>query len=769
MKSGLLVLSALAVLIASTPASSESAFFRITPQMATAAGSPPSPEGEANAPIDIIMDGGIWRAPANIDIPAIVTGADGSFSVTDNSLDLSWSSSGADGAGRVSGTIVTSTHLELTATDADGSVTKGVDLVVNPALSIAADPQQLGPYRPGDLISISPQVYGRLGSIDLSVLNAGDHPLIANDETGIISGIAGAPGILSDFEILVQDSSDEATATTGPLSLVIEAAPLAVDISDLVVRRPASVAMPVAASGGYGARIVSGVGLPAGLTVSGSSIVGAPVAGTYAVTVGVADAFGTTPAQDTATLTVHPALSASVTSATTVFVGGSVDLTPTATGLVGAASWQLAATSTALPQGLSLAPVTGRITGTLATASQTAGLRLEVKDSFDGATVPSNTFSIAAVADTTPDAFSLAAVSDAVPGTVYQSDEIVPTGYTDAVMVTATGSGQVSVEGGSFTSSVAISPGQSFRVRLTAAAYQGSVSTNVKVGNGAAVTWTVTSQGEYVVNISSGTNVVLSDVFGAEWNSARPKRAIIDAGVIIGSTTTSEAALRTGTGGAGTIRLTINGQIQGAPGAANSGVGGDAFLIERAVTVTNNGSILAGGGGGGRGATGTAGVIGTTVTDGPSFAQNGTEWRETAGTRSVTWQSQSKGSITTSATSFVGTDGATYTRGTSQRIQSGSEYFSVSRTGVVNSPAAGGTGGNGGIGQGFGNSNVAGSLGGPSAGGTALPGFTGGDGGLWGQPGSQGTNGGSAGGLAGYGVRSLSAYSLSGSGIVRGR
>lgn len=119
---------------------------------------------------------------------------------------------------------------------------------------------------------------------------------------------------------------------------------------------------------------------------------------------------------------------------------------------------------------------------------------------------------------------------------------------------------------------------------------------------------------------SGATDQNLSDLFGStDYQADYPKKVIIPASVTLGTSNTSEYALEADSGGDGTITITNNGSIIGAGGAggaggsANSGAGsagsagGDAFKASVAVTLVNNGSMLAGGGGGSGGGGGGVG------------------------------------------------------------------------------------------------------------------------------------------------------------------
>jgi hypothetical protein len=119
---------------------------------------------------------------------------------------------------------------------------------------------------------------------------------------------------------------------------------------------------------------------------------------------------------------------------------------------------------------------------------------------------------------------------------------------------------------------------------------------------------------------AGATDQNLSDIFGAtDYGIDYPKNVVIPSSVTLGTNNTSEYALEADSGGAGTITITNNGSIIGAGGAggsagsANSGAGsagspgGDAFRASVAVTLVNNGSMLAGGGGGSGGGGGGQG------------------------------------------------------------------------------------------------------------------------------------------------------------------
>jgi hypothetical protein len=272
---------------------------------------------------------------------------------------------------------------------------------------------------------------------------------------------------------------------------------------------------------------------------------------------------------------------------------------------------------------------------------------------------------------------------------------------------------------------------------------------------------------------STSTNVNASSYFTAgEWSSSAPKRLVINAGVTVGATNTSNYALNIPSGFGGTFRLDNNGSIQGAGGAANSGTGGSAIFAGAGISINNVGTIYAGGGGGGLGGTGGQGVVSTSqwVYQG-DFYRTGLNtarfisWPYQPGqvagiTGSLRWDGQRYNGIPVSGYLVVGNErfanayyvGFTYGIGYIYAVRY--EIFTTTNT-ITN----GGTSGAGGRGRGYDGALSAGSAG--SAGGTnAGTGGTGGTGGDWGtsgNTGSAGANGnstagsaGTAGGLAGF-------------------
>jgi hypothetical protein len=97
--------------------------------------------------------------------------------------------------------------------------------------------------------------------------------------------------------------------------------------------------------------------------------------------------------------------------------------------------------------------------------------------------------------DTTPDAFSIPALTAQPSTMLMESGSVTPVGYVDAAPISVSGDGfpQIAVATGSWTTSVTISPGHAFRVRMTSPDPDGLTRTvSVSVG-GVSASWSVTT------------------------------------------------------------------------------------------------------------------------------------------------------------------------------------------------------------------------------------------------------------------------------------
>ena len=280
---------------------------------------------------------------------------------------------------------------------------------------------------------------------------------------------------------------------------------------------------------------------------------------------------------------------------------------------------------------------------------------------------------------------------------------------------------------------------------------------------------------------AGATNQDAGTIFGDDFDVDYPKNIIINSGVELGATSTSEEALEVPAGGAGTITITNNGTLSGYGGAAG-GAGGDAFEASTTCTFVNNGLVRAGGGGGGAGGAGGSGSYTSTTTG--SYPLSRWVSTTTQGGPSSTGNRQSaywnNSAVYNSNNSTLNSYGA-YARSSYVQIQYDNEgntirWYRITQTST--SSSSGGAGGAGGVGQGYNVSAASGSSGaaGGTNAGTGGTGGTGGDFGAAGSTGSTGANGnvsngsaGSAGGAAGkYARQSAGTLTFTNNGTVQG-
>jgi len=135
-------------------------------------------------------------------------------------------------------------------------------------------------------------------------------------------------------------------------------------------------------------------------------------------------------------------------------------------------------------------------------------------------------------------------------------------------------------------------------------------NTNVPTSGAISLSNFYNAVNEIAATMSNSTNQSASSFFGSNWGSSVPKVLTIPAGITVGSSN-GNAALDIPSGMGGTLRLVVDGSIQGTGGAAAGGTGGNAVTVNQGSGVTVNinsgGSIYGGGGGGGQGGAGGAG------------------------------------------------------------------------------------------------------------------------------------------------------------------
>jgi len=297
---------------------------------------------------------------------------------------------------------------------------------------------------------------------------------------------------------------------------------------------------------------------------------------------------------------------------------------------------------------------------------------------------------------------------------------------------------------------------------------------------------------------SGATNQDASNIFGDDYGVDYPKEIVINSGVELGATSTSQEALQIDSGMSGSMTITNNGTLSGAGGSANGGTGGDAFEADVSCTLVNNGTIRSGGGGGGAGGTGgTGGTGGQGSTTSYGYG-SWTAYRHTNTTGPGAPQYYQVDTYVNTAWywygapggnsyGYMGATGAPSSVGTTAgfgnyQYQKGPNTYYNAQYGVWSNPirrrstneasttyysggsgGGGGSGGSGGVGHGYGQSagsgssgsgGSSGSAGGTNAGsgGTGGTGGTGGNGGSFGSSGSTGSTGstGNSGGNGNY-------------------
>jgi len=275
---------------------------------------------------------------------------------------------------------------------------------------------------------------------------------------------------------------------------------------------------------------------------------------------------------------------------------------------------------------------------------------------------------------------------------------------------------------------------------------------------------------EIAIAATSGANIDISTLFGANWTSTVPKRLTIGSGVTIGGTGSS-AAIIIPSNMAGTLEIDNAGDIIGFGGAAGAAGGNAISNSASGVTINNSGLLAGGGGGGGAGGQGGNGSYSSTTrqpSSGWYYNSNNWHWGivGTAQRIRIYWNSysyiQNPASSQGSTTSWT-TGGWTYLRGTGMYADHDAHQYlhKVARQQTTTNATTGGAGGAGGVGQGYTQTNASGAAG-ASGGTNAGTGGTGGAGATYGNAGSTGSTGsngnasngsaGSAGGAAGAAV-----------------
>ena len=267
-----------------------------------------------------------------------------------------------------------------------------------------------------------------------------------------------------------------------------------------------------------------------------------------------------------------------------------------------------------------------------------------------------------------------------------------------------------------------------------------------------------TAKGFRYTFTAGATDQDASALFGSDYSVNYPKEIVIDSGVELGATSTSEEALEVDAGGVGTITVTNNGTLSGAGGAAGA-AGGDAFEAAVTCAFINNGTVRAGGGGGGTGGNGS-------YTYNTAQRGWGDSWGVGAPGHNIRIRWYSSVVVFTGHPNYLATINAgvwgSYRRGSSQ-FQFNSGDWSYYKVYKVETATSNGTAG--GVGTGYAQSATSGASASNNAG-------VGGSGGAFGASGSTGANGnssnGSAGGAAGKYLRGSSFVTFTNNGTAQG-
>lgn len=505
--------------------------------------------------------------------------------------------------------------------------------------------------------------------------------------------------------------------------------------------------------------------------------------GSFEPIIEVHDADGVLVAEQRIELFIYPQLTASVpVAAFEADVGQELTIVPSVSGLIDEGDVRWGVTPSDLPGWLSFDELSGTIEVDTGSANSVSGLVLTAVDQNDFATDDTGAFSVAVLEagpDITPDPFTIAPATNVEPRWEVTSAAITPLGYEAPTTVVVSGAAQVSVEGGDWGSTAAISPGQSFLLKTVAPDQGQTLTADVKVGPGEPATWSVTSWAETVRTISaSTTSADPQALFGSLWtHPSYRKRLIIEPGATVSSTVSTKAALTINSALRGGLLIENQGVISGIggdggiAGSITGKDGGDALLLQSSgVKVINTGVIAGGGGGGGlggKGANGKRTIVTRTPSSGEQYVKTTMNWFDAAGIGpTIFWDTATGGILVTPSTATAFTHAScVYSRGTLRATEvDGSKRYAMWRECTSTNTVIGGAGGNGGKGATYPTmTGATGTPGGASPGSGAGAGGRGGNGGApgaagaTGNTGATGTNGspstGADGGAGGYSIR----------------
>jgi hypothetical protein len=327
--------------------------------------------------------------------------------------------------------------LTLTAYDPDwpaNSTTTTLSLTIAPPpFVVSVSSSSTGQVGVG--YQLAPSVTGTLGSASWSVVSGSLPAGVTLDPS--CGALAGTPESWGTTTAVVQAQDSWRIDRTDAKPVTITVAPAALQITTGTlgaVEYLQGYQSQLATSGGTGSTTWSVVGgaLPSGVTLDANgAISGVPSAiGTFTVTVHAVDANWPDNRADAvlALVVSAPALSATASAPSFAQVGVPYQANATATGIVGSATWTVAAG--ALPPGVSMNAMTGAIAGVPATYGTFAAV-VQAQDSYDPARVASVSLTVIVVP--TSVSITTTSLAPANSGTAFAAT-LVATGGTGGVV-----------------------------------------------------------------------------------------------------------------------------------------------------------------------------------------------------------------------------------------------------------------------------------------------------------------------------------------------
>ncbi|MGD0882481.1 MAG: putative Ig domain-containing protein [Acidimicrobiales bacterium] len=326
------------------------------------------------------------------------------WSVDDGSLPAGLSLGASTGAITGTPTASGTSTFQLVVTDgAGGTATQAESVTVVAAPAFTTPP--IGAGDVGVAYSATSTVSGGTGPYTWSVVD-GSLPagLSLDTNTGAITGTPTATGTFT-FDLVVTDSLANWSAQPESVNVASAVAITSSALSGGEVGVAYDITPSVSGGSGSDTWSVADGTLPAGLSldVSTGEVVGTPtVPGTSTFDLVVTDGLGGTFSQPES-VTVDAAADITSPPLTGGEVGVAYDILPTATGGTGSFTWSVANGS--LPDGLTLDPGTGEVTG-IPTDGGTAVFDLEATDGLGGTASQPESVTVAAALAITSSALS---------------------------------------------------------------------------------------------------------------------------------------------------------------------------------------------------------------------------------------------------------------------------------------------------------------------------------------------------------------------------